>query len=157
MNSPPRAGAEEFQRELDRVAHKSVSSLLSVFLALYLSLAAFMVARCAPEDRYFDMLDILFKRQRTWVGRLMREVQRQLDQLSHTARCEAEALLAQARRPIEQMQNPKTKHKLYSLHEPNVDCISKGKARKRYEFGTKVGIACTQQEGFVVGMRSYPT
>lgn len=37
-----------------------------------------------------------------------------------------------------------------------MDCISKGKARKRYEFGTKVGIACTQKEGFVVGMRSYP-
>jgi IS5 family transposase len=106
--------------------------------------------------RQFKRMRRALKRQRTWVGRLMREVQRQLDQLSHTARPEAEALLAQARRLIEQVKDPKTKNKLYSLHEPNVDCISKGKARKRYEFGTKVGIACTQQEGFVVGMRSYP-
>ena len=106
--------------------------------------------------RQFKRMRRALKRQRTWVGRLMREVQRQLDQLSHTARCEAEALLAPAGRLIEQMQDPKTKNKLYSLHEPHVDCISKGKARKRYEFGTKVGIACTQQEGFVVGMRSYP-
>lgn len=33
-----------------------------------LSLAAFMVARCAPEDRYFDMIDVLFERQKNWVG-----------------------------------------------------------------------------------------
>ncbi len=33
-----------------------------------LSLAAFMVARCAPEERYFNMLDVLFKRQRIWTG-----------------------------------------------------------------------------------------
>jgi hypothetical protein len=34
------------------------------------------------------------------------------------------------------IQKPKDKKKLYSLHEPAVDCISKGKAHKRYEFGT---------------------
>lgn len=33
-----------------------------------LSLAAFMVARCVPEDRYFNMIDVLFKTQRTWTG-----------------------------------------------------------------------------------------
>ena len=37
-----------------------------------------------------------------------------------------------------------------------MDCISKGKARVRYEFGTKVSIATTIDEGFVVGMRSLP-
>lgn len=31
-----------------------------------LSLAAFMLARCAPEERYFDMIDVLFERQQTW-------------------------------------------------------------------------------------------
>ncbi|MEM7426195.1 MAG: DsbA family protein [Pseudomonadota bacterium] len=34
----------------------------------HLSLAGFMVARCAPDGRYFDMLDVLFKKQRTWTG-----------------------------------------------------------------------------------------
>lgn len=33
-------------------------------------------------------------------------------------------------------QKPKDKNKIYNLHEPEVDCISKGKARVRYEFGT---------------------
>jgi len=53
-------------------------------------------------------------------------------------------------------QKPKDRRKLYSLHEPAVDCISKGKAHKRYEFGTKVSVATTTEGGFVVGMRSLP-
>ena len=51
---------------------------------------------------------------------------------------------------------PKDKGKLYALHEPDVDCISKGKARMRYEFGTKVSVATTIDESFVVGMRAMP-
>ena len=53
-------------------------------------------------------------------------------------------------------QKPKDKGKLYALHEPQVDCISKGKARVRYAFGTKVSVSTTHKEGFVVGMRSMP-
>ncbi len=29
--------------------------------------AAFMLARCAPEDRYFPLIDLLFKQQAVWV------------------------------------------------------------------------------------------
>ncbi len=54
-------------------------------------------------------------------------------------------------------QTPKSKDKIYSLHEPEVDCISKGKARVRYKFGTKVSLATTIDEGFVVGARSFPS
>ncbi|SMD11494.1 hypothetical protein SAMN06295998_13517 [Primorskyibacter flagellatus] len=53
-------------------------------------------------------------------------------------------------------QGLKTKGKIYALHGPEVDCISKGKARKRYEFDTKVSLATTIDEGFVVGMRALP-
>jgi transposase, IS5 family len=42
-------------------------------------------------------------------------------------------------RLLEQM--PKSKNKIHFLHEPEADCISKGKARIRYEFGTKVSLA----------------
>jgi IS5 family transposase len=52
-------------------------------------------------------------------------------------------------------QGPKSKNKIYSLHEPEVDCISKGKARVRYEFGTKVSLATTLDGGFIVGARSF--
>ena len=53
-------------------------------------------------------------------------------------------------------QTTKDKNKLYALHAPEVECISKGKARNPYEFGVKVTVATTLKEGFVVGMRSMP-
>ena len=34
-----------------------------------LSLAAFMLARCAPSERYFDMIDVLFEQQKVWTGK----------------------------------------------------------------------------------------
>jgi hypothetical protein len=51
-------------------------------------------------------------------------------------------------------QQSKGGDKKYALHEPDVDCICKGKARVRYEFGCNISIATTLNEGFVVGMRS---
>jgi protein-disulfide isomerase len=31
-----------------------------------LALGAFMLARCVPEDKYFPVIDLMFRRQRTW-------------------------------------------------------------------------------------------
>lgn len=47
-------------------------------------------------------------------------------------------------------QKPGDKKKLYSIHAPEVECISKGKTRKKYEFGNKASIASTSKEGVVV-------
>lgn len=41
--------------------------------------------------------------------------------------------------------------KVYSLHEPNVACIAKGKAHVDYEFGSKASIALTSESGIIVG------
>ena len=38
-------------------------------------------------------------------------------------------------------QERKDKNKIYSLHEPHVFCIAKGKEHKKYEYGNKVVIA----------------
>ncbi|MEZ5584124.1 MAG: transposase [Candidatus Competibacteraceae bacterium] len=62
-------------------------------------------------------------------------------------------ILAHARRLLEQHQH--SKHKLYSLHAPEVECISRGKAHKRYEFGVKANFATTVNEAFVVSARSF--
>lgn len=43
------------------------------------------------------------------------------------------------------------KNKLYSFHELDVVCISKGKAHKRYEFGCKVGIATSSKGNWAIG------
>ena len=106
--------------------------------------------------KQFKRMRAALKKLSTRVGRIMRELQRQLGQLTELPKMAAEQLLEQATKLRQQAKNPKIKDKLYALHEPEVDCISKGKAHKRYEFGVKVGIVCTQQEGFVIGMRSYP-
>jgi transposase, IS5 family len=48
------------------------------------------------------------------------------------------------------------KNKLYSLHAPEVECIGKGKAHKKYEFGVKASIAITHKSNFVVGIKALP-
>lgn len=41
--------------------------------------------------------------------------------------------------------------KIYSLHEPEVCCIAKGKAHIDYEFGSKASISMTSKSGIIVG------
>jgi len=42
-------------------------------------------------------------------------------------------------------------NKIYSIHEPEVLCISKGKEHKPYEFGNKSSFAYTRESGIIVG------
>lgn len=104
--------------------------------------------------RQFKRMGKALRTLRTRVGRVQREVERQLGQLPDSARAKAEDLLSRTGRIL--AQRTKDKHKLYALHAPEVECISKGKARTPYEFGVKVSIATTHKEGLVVGMRSMP-
>ena len=43
-----------------------------------------------------------------------------------------------------------SKNKIYSLSEPSVVCISKGKVHKRYEFGNKSSFITTSKECFIL-------
>lgn len=52
-------------------------------------------------------------------------------------------------------QQPKDKNKVYSLHEPQVYCIAKGKDHKQYEYGNKVSIASTAKGNIIVGAVSH--
>lgn len=47
------------------------------------------------------------------------------------------------------------KNKIYSLHEPEVKCHSKGKIHKKYEYGNKVSIASTLNTNVVVSVVSF--
>lgn len=42
-------------------------------------------------------------------------------------------------------------NKVYSIHEPETLCISKGKEHKQYEFGNKSSFAYTRKSGIIVG------
>jgi transposase, IS5 family len=44
-------------------------------------------------------------------------------------------------------QQRNSKNELYALHAPEVECISKGKARNPYEFGVKVSLVVTHKQG----------
>lgn len=46
-------------------------------------------------------------------------------------------------------------NKIYSLHEPQVKCYTKGKAHKRFEFGSKVSLLITQRTGVIVGALNF--
>ncbi|MEI7663029.1 MAG: IS5/IS1182 family transposase, partial [Bacteroidota bacterium] len=47
------------------------------------------------------------------------------------------------------------KNKVYSIHEPDVLCIAKGKEHKPYEFGNKSSFAYTRKSGIIVGAMAF--
>lgn len=51
-------------------------------------------------------------------------------------------------------QRPKDKNKVYSLWAPEVECIGKGKAHKKYEFGVKVSFTTTSNSNWIVGAKA---
>ena len=57
----------------DYIDTGKVSFIFREFPLDDLALAAFMLARCAPADKYFPMIDVLFEQQKTWVGNDPRE------------------------------------------------------------------------------------
>lgn len=48
-----------------------------------------------------------------------------------------------------------TKNKIYSIHEPHVKCIAKGKEAKPYEFGNKSSIVKTRKSGIIIGVLAF--
>ena len=93
------------------------------------------------------------KKLHIYLGRVVRDMERKLaGQPQQQVTCAAELALAK-RLLVQQKQD---KNKLYSLHAPEVECISKGKAHKRYEFGVKASIATTNRSNFVVGGMALP-
>lgn len=105
--------------------------------------------------RQFKRMRKALRTLKGYTGRVLRDVRRHLrDVPEGPYRDRLTDMLVLVSRLLHQ--EPKGSGKLYALHEPEVDCISKGKARMRYEFGTKVSVATTIDEGFVVGMRAMP-
>ena len=86
---------------------------------------------------------------RTQLGRVLREIERQVEQPTG----ELQKLLATAHRIHQQQRHDK--NKIYSVHEPEVECIAKGKADKKYEFGNKVSVAVSSHGGWFVGSKSF--
>ena len=97
------------------------------------------------------------RRMRTFAGRLWRDITRKAG-----AEAEGDPRLALVLERVGRLlaQKPQDRDKLYALHAPEVECIGKGKARVRYEFGVKCSLAVTNARAaggqFVLGARTVP-
>jgi IS5 family transposase len=85
------------------------------------------------------------RKLKTYLGRVIRDIERSLPEPDD----QLQSLLNIGARIFNQQRHDKKK--IYSVHEPHVECISKGKAHKRYEFGCKVSVAATSRGGWFVG------
>jgi transposase, IS5 family len=96
---------------------------------------------------------------RTWLGCLCRNIGRKT---AGDARAEAvfSGPLGLIARLLRQRREDRGRDKLYSLHAPEVECIGKGKAHARFEFGVKVSLATTNAVTpggqFVLAARALP-
>lgn len=85
---------------------------------------------------------------KTIAGRLVREMERKLPaSTKHIAGLELFKRVLAQRRDDSQ--------KVYSIHEPHVQCIAKGKEHKKYEFGSKVSIITTKNSGVIIGALNF--
>jgi IS5 family transposase len=93
----------------------------------------------------------------TWLGRLGRDIG---CKIAGNEALEAAFAVARERAAKILTQKPGSTDKLYALHAPEVECIAKGKARTRYEFGVKTSIAVTNARTaggqFIVSMQALP-
>jgi IS5 family transposase len=90
------------------------------------------------------------RKLKTLLGRVVRDIERKARKIRGQIVDEPlRELLALAHRLLEQTRD--SKNKIYSVHAPEVECIAKGKAHKRYEFGCKASIATTSKSNWIVG------
>jgi len=88
------------------------------------------------------------KKIKTIAGRLVRELERNLP-----GAVNADDLVLFKKILLQKRSDS---NKIYSLHEPHVQCISKGKEHKKYEFGSKVSIITTKKSGVIIGALNIP-
>jgi IS5 family transposase len=103
---------------------------------------------CYAHARQMKRAKGCTRKLRTYLGRVIRDIERRCP----SPDTELQQLLKVATRIHQQKR--KDKKKVYSVHAPEVECISKGKAHKRYEFGCKVSVAATSRGGWFVGAKA---
>lgn len=90
------------------------------------------------------------RKLRTIAGRLVRELERTLDD---QALNQYKEQLNNCNKIV--AQKKQDKNKIYSLHEPTTACIAKGKAHKKFEFGSKVSFAVVPKVNIIVGIKNF--
>ena len=91
------------------------------------------------------------RKLRTVAGRITRDLERKLNA---NQRLLYDDQIIIFKKVLSQKRNDR--NKIYSLHEPEVSCIAKGKAHKPYEFGSKASFALLPKSNIIVGVVNYP-
>jgi IS5 family transposase len=98
------------------------------------------------------------RRLRTFLGRVIRDIDRQVRSSPSLNTIFRPKLFLAAR--VHAQERGQRGPKVYSIHAPEVECIGKGKAHKPYEFGVKVSIATTVEPSrggqFVLAAKALP-
>lgn len=106
--------------------------------------------RFAHNPKRKKEANVALRKLRAIAGRLVRELERTLD--GHALKQYEEQLINFNRAIAQQKQD---KNKIYSLHEPSTACIAKGKAHKKFKFGSKVSFAVVPGVNIIVGIKNF--
>ena len=112
-------------------------------------------ARQASEHgarRRFGKLKECNQTLKNWLGRVLRDIEKKRANKALSAGFLQ--LIDISNKLLVQEKN--TKKKIYSLHEPEVCCIGKGKDHVRYEFGQKAAVVKTNSRNWVVNVEDIP-
>jgi len=90
------------------------------------------------------------RRIKVIAGKVLRDLERKMGQAQ---RLKYQNQFSIFKRVLTQVRD--STKKIYSLHQPQVSCIAKGKEHKKYEFGNKVSIAKTRKSGIIIGIMSF--
>ena len=82
------------------------------------------------------------------------EVEKKIEAVQEQLRADAELLQRIIEQTVARYAGKHVKNKVYSLHEPQVTCIAKGKRGKPNEYGSKISISI-DKNGFVVTHQEY--
>jgi IS5 family transposase len=105
-----------------------------------------MAQRHRRDRKHRKLAQRALRKMKIIAGRLLRELERKLPVKIKEAEQEHFQLYRRVLR-----QQVGDHEKIYSLHEPQVYCLAKGKEHKKYEFGSKASIVITKESGVIVG------
>jgi IS5 family transposase len=100
------------------------------------------------QARQLNRARRMTKKLKIYLGCVYRDIQRKVVEPDE----KLTKLLTTAERLLDQKKEDK--NKLYSIHAQEVECISKGKAHKRYEFGCKVGMVTSSKDNWILGIQA---
>jgi IS5 family transposase len=98
--------------------------------------------------RQFNRLQRCNQDLKNYLGRVLRDIERKRG--NTVLSTNFVQLLERAEKV--RLQEKHTPKKIYSLHEPEVQCIGKGKARIRYEFGQLAAVVITNKGNWIVNV-----